>query len=448
MNFNEWNKKIKSEKFINFNKSFKENILNILISFLEKFGTTHYLSKVNNKILNESFSNIGSYRDIIIAFDIEFQSALVDNNKSVKRFKKDKSALDDYFASFIREFGALIFVKDTNNDWYFVGNILINFRDISDIFSRLNCKYIMGINSTVKSETLKKMQDNDKYFDIKNIFDLLLDDKNKIGETITKIKELIKINPIINSFVNKRKLNEIYSILESLNNLNNSNNVDISVIKEHVMKLKRIVKSVPHDIFGKYLKEQYKDIFLEQLNLYSQDELVKKRTLDKKSELEFLDIFNSLSKKSMFVVKGKRDMEAINNTEILLSNNYKIKFHSYYDIEIFNHFSKMKYGNGQLETTYKGLINTPIYKKNGQQFFGKIIEIIGEDAHNPVVDSLFTIIVASVINMGLNSFFMDDNVILNDDHYRDNIHNNKIIKEGYMNKYVKYKNKYIQLKNK
>ena len=56
------------------------------------------------------------------------------------------------------------------------------------------------------------------------------------------------------------------------------------------------------------------------------------------------------------------------------------------------------FGNAKLETTYKGLIKSKLYHNVFKNFFTKIMKQIGEKAHNPVTDSLFTIIIALMIN--------------------------------------------------
>jgi hypothetical protein len=118
------------------------------------------------------------------------------------------------------------------------------------------------------------------------------------------------------------------------------------------------------------------------------------------------------------------DLIALRNMSMLIQNE-DIDFEHYYDIETFNGFSNFQYKSSQLENTYKGLIETNIYKTIAKPFFDNIIDDIGDKAHNPATDSFFTIVVAVTMNL-----------IIND--YPEN-------KKG---GYSKYKSRYLSLKNK
>ena len=110
-----------------------------------------------------------------------------------------------------------------------------------------------------------------------------------------------------------------------------------------------------------------------------------------------------------------------------------------YDIETFNGFSKMYFNNAQLDTTYYGLTKTDIYNRFAKSFFDDIVKEIGEKAHNPVTDSLFTIIVAVAMNLIINEYFTKGQK----GGY--NINTNNANK--YANAYYKYMLQYMDMKN-
>ena len=170
-----------------------------------------------------------------------------------------------------------------------------------------------------------------------------------------------------------------------------------------------MLKDISFSIFGQFVQDEddYYNNFIRQWDLYMNDPEVINRTLTDQQEKLFFDYFKVIIGHAYIVVKGKRDMDALNNTYKLISDseNSKIGFDSYYDIEIFNQFSRRISGSGQLENTYNALIKDKLYIKHIKPFFDYVQIKIGSNAHNPLVDSMFTIVVAIVINIGINKYF-------------------------------------------
>lgn len=125
-----------------------------------------------------------------------------------------------------------------------------------------------------------------------------------------------------------------------------------------------------------------------------------------------MELMESIIKDSILVIKGKQDIIAIKNSFTLVLNRSGPTMDNNYDIETFNGFSKNMFDSSQLEETYKNIIKYDSYHQtNAKAIFDEIKKDIGDKAHNPVVDSLFTIVVAVVINIGLNEFFSKKRMI-------------------------------------
>lgn len=316
-----------------------------LNKFIKKFVIPVML-KVDDKT-SQALTLIGGHKKIIISFDIEFQNT---------------SKL-----SYIREFGGIMFMK-REDEWYYVGQIFVNFNNIEKYHidpSIIRIIYSKYATITPKTKTI--METNEKVF---NLIDL------GPGELFN---------------------NETFNCIAS--------KAEKEIIKHRILNNKPITTSINNILFNIYPKKlkhcpHLSSRINKQKTLYYADKLVKDRTLKKSNEKLFLKLFEIISDYTYFIVKGKRDIEAINNSYALIFGvPSEVKFSSVYDIEIYNKLSVEIWGNGKLETTYKGIINTAIYNEI-KGFFDKIV--IGQDAHNPVTDSIWTITIALCI--GLQNF--------------------------------------------
>lgn len=377
---------------IELSEHLENNLRNPLYKFIEKFVTPNIILITDN-ILTNSLNLVGGYQPLIISFDIEFQNAIMKNHKE---YYSEPTLMGDKSVSFIREFGGIIFLKG-NNKWYYLGNLLFNFANVEKYkVNSLNIRLTHSKYSTVTEDTKNKMMLNEQAF---NIIDL---PKN----------EIVK-NWLFNKFYNEDERKHIISLL-----------VKDQLSEQENNYINKKLQNINFNTYGIYLNSWYQNILKTQQKLYYGDKLVKDRILGNKDEHNFMDLFGVLSKYTYFVVKGKRDMEAIINSQKLIKNKSNITFKSIYDIEIFNKMSQNIYGNAQLETTFNGLIKTNIYKDNFAAFFDPLLS---GDAHNPMTDSLWTIIVALCIANGTNEYLSDKN--------------------NYTLEYEKYKKKYIELKN-
>jgi len=211
------------------------------------------------------------------------------------------------------------------------------------------------------------------------------------------------LDPIIKSDILKLESENVRSkVTELLDEIKQTKNK--SEIQRKIKLIKQRLRKIPFAIYRKYLKDNKRKIFDLQYDLYYKDPLVKERLMDKGAEKEFVNSFIDLSRKSCFIVKGTRDLDAMNNIASILKTKNNFDFNHIYDIELFNGFSKIKFGNAQLEKTYDGLIQMPIYKKNKTDL-EVILGSIGGVAHNPVMDSYYTLVVALIINVGMNDCF-------------------------------------------
>jgi hypothetical protein len=434
INYQMWSEKVDSVS--------KNDVVNTIKKLFKKFGSSYDFIKIDDPILLNAFTNIGNHLKVIVAFDVEFISAHDDSSIYGGYIKSQKNT-----CSFIREIGLIVFIKDDQGFWYYLGNIFVNFPTIIPIFGVQDLKYLMATYSTVTDETAAKMKLHDEHFNFAPLFDPLIKyfKKNQKDKFVAKIDELcnnFQRNPLI-----KQEKTKLIDKLEELRKLD----FDMNYLIKEINYLKRLVKDIPFSTFGGNLTGKYLDMFTKQWELYNNDSLVIDRLLSKTDANKFLQLFIEMAPRVLFVVKGQRDMEAVKNstsilnvvvtTGPLVSYHVYINFPHFYDIEIFNELSRRIYGSAQLEKTFEGMTNTSIYKTHGDPLFSKIFgDLKDVKAHNPMIDSLYTIIVAAVVNMGLNDYFSkpDRPQLKRTDRFD--------ITEKYLKKYKQYKKIYLQLK--
>ena len=421
------------------NLHFNENIKNNLITFFEEFHHKTSLSfiPISDPKLIDAFNNINNYKPLSICLDIEFQSAIITNDKYISNetIKNEKSA------KFIREIGMLFFIKDQDYNIYYVGNIFLNFKSLADFgFDIKNIRLIGVKYATVTEDTFSKMDNLENKFHIDTLIEPLYQKKlfgneKKYKSEIKQIINTLSKNYLFNNLLKQNVKDTIFNILGKLQNISNIDNFD-NVLKE-LKYIKKQLNNAQYEIYSKYLNDINQKDFNKLNTLYWNDKLVKDRLniINGKYDV-FMKLFKVLSSDSILIVKGKMDLIALKNMFVLIIDKNDLKLEHYYDIETFNGFSSTHYKGSQLEDTYKNLINYEIYKKIAKPLFDQIIINIGDKAHNPVVDSLFTIIVAIIINLGLNEYFSK------------NINTNLIAGNLHYDNYLKYKTEYSNLKNK
>ena len=348
--------------------------------------------KIKNPKIKDAFVNIKSYKNVYIIFDIEFQTSIVDKTNN---YKIDASPRGEIIASFPRELGMMLFIRDRSNDVYYLGSTHTNFRWLVDHgFNKHDLKYMLSMYTTVSDSTLKRMLENDKIF--------------KLEHELNELKDG-NYDPLIESEVFRLESDNTQSkVIDIIAELKEVDPYDDQEKQRKISVINRSLQKIAFAVYGKYLIKT-KHAFDDQFKAYYADELVKSRMLSKKQELQFVTAFIDVSHDTCFIVKGLRDLDAMSNIGTLLKIDKTLDINHIYDIEIFNGLSKMKYGSAQLEATYNGIIGSSIYKKNNEDL-KEIVTTIGGMAHNPLMDSYYTLVVALVINMGLNEYFPSNGI--------------------------------------
>lgn len=426
MDINKWKNNIN-------NLSINDNLKNNIISFFQYFGhndSFSFIKITDQKIIN-AFNNINNYKQLSICFDVEFQSAL--------STKKNIVYDDNGKIVYIREIGLMFFVH-YENFIYYIGHIFLNFKSLDkfDGFHKKDIRLITSKYATVTNVTHELMSEYEDVFHIDTILDPLdqLDKNNFINDG--KYKRIVNdiSKELFQNYLFKKKLDQKTkdNIKISFGYLLKAETIE--QVQIEIKYIKRQLNNIQYEIYAKDLEGSN---LLKNFNkiheLYWNDKLVIERLklIEGKYE-EFMQLFNLLSKDAILVVKGKMDLIAMKNTANIINPKITMNINKLYDIETFNGFSKMHFGSSQLENTYRSLIETNIYKGSVKMIFTKIGKSIGEKAHNPVVDSFFTIVVAVIINIGLNECFWDK-------------FSGGEIKSYYYIKYVKYKHEYLRSKN-
>ena len=302
------------------------------------------LKNVDTFILNEKLqtilNKITSLSSILI-FDIEFQS--------------------NFNERYLLEMGGILLVKQ-DNKWYYYGNFHFNLPPVKTL-SKLNVIQSDYIN--VSKQTQKKIENIEKQYLYHKKLEQYKNDPIKFIKYYNSIKNLPIIKKKIKIDLNKDNFNKLYKKVK-----------DISF----TLKLKDIGSENFYKIWKLYLEDKY----------------VKDRTIiPTKKWLKSL--YNMLTN-SLLMVKGNMDIIAINN----LMKQYNLpvlpKTILVYDIAFFNDIFRKMCNNAQLENTYHCIIEKNLLDHELNKDFKKIFKsLVLNDkkliAHNPLVDSFYTLIV-------------------------------------------------------
>lgn len=302
------------------------------------------LKNVDTFILNEKLqtilNKITSLSSILI-FDIEFQS--------------------HFNERYLLEMGGILLVKQ-DNKWYYYGNFHFNLPPVKTL-SKLNVIQSDYIN--VSKQTQKKIENIEKQYLYHKKLEQYKNDPIKFIKYYNSIKNLPIIKKKIKIDLNKDNFNKLYKKVK-----------DISF----TLKLKDIGSENFYKIWKLYLEDKY----------------VKDRTIiPTKKWLKSL--YNMLTN-SLLMVKGNMDIIAINN----LMKQYNLpvlpKTILVYDIAFFNDIFRKMCNNAQLENTYHCIIEKNLLDHELNKDFKKIFKsLVLNDkkliAHNPLVDSFYTLIV-------------------------------------------------------
>lgn len=404
MNIEYWLKKINSLQLIG-----KEKIKKIIIDFFILFHSdkNHNFIKIEDKQLNMALDNISFHKSLLISFDIEFQHIVLDNNKI--NFHSRKIMTGDETAHFIREMAMLFFINDDKGNWYYIGNIFINLKPLHTFgFPKHNLLLISHIYSTVTPETKENMKELQNGFHIHQILDDIIPCKGKENvttslmraEKIKDVMEKLKQNYFIQKFGFTEMINHNIEVISKNKNSE-------KIITDELRYMRKKIYQIQFNIVYKYLNNYFKKKFIQAYNTYWEDPLVRERTkLTSGKEEKFCDLLIDMSYFSKFLVKGLNDLQCIENT-IKLVKGIEVKFDRYdlyYDIAIFNGYSSNFFGSAMLEVTYQNLLPKKSYK-NMELTLNRIHKLIGGDiqAHNPLVDAYYTLVVGVVINNMINN---------------------------------------------
>jgi hypothetical protein len=307
-------------------------INNIPLKNLDTFKLNEKIQSILNKITSLSS---------ILIFDIEFQS---------------------YFNErYLLEMGGILLQKQ-NDKWYYYGNFHFNLPPVKTL-SKLNVIVSDYIN--VSKKTQKKIENIEKQYLYHRKLEKYKNDPIKFMNYFNSIKDLPLIKKKIKVDINKNNLKQI-----------------LKKIKEITFNLK--IKDIGNDNFHKIW------------NLYLEDKYVKERTIIPTEK--WLKSLHNMLTTSLLMVKGNMDIIAINN----LMKQYNLpvlpKTILVYDIAYFNNIFRELCNNAQLENTYNCIIEKnlldPELNKDFKQIFKSLV--LNEKkliAHNPLVDSFYTLIV-------------------------------------------------------
>ena len=256
---------------------------------------------------------------------------------------------------YILELGLIIFEKG-NDTPILIDHV--NFPLLSDRNIRLiNSKY-----STVTKETEDKMIKLEEKFTI----------DVKDPESIKNNEKLIKFIP------NKNIRNKIKN--------NNIKSDEINSIQQNVDKL-------TFNLFRNRLSGSYRNYFNQILQLYINDELVKKRLI---KPVEYLNKLKNYLLDMTLVHKENMDIMALNNDFKMYNININ-KNIMHKDIRTYNDEFNRKYNTSKLYESYVNL-KRDYFNEELQRFDNNLEDKLKEKmpiikAHNPLSDAYFTVIV-------------------------------------------------------
>jgi hypothetical protein len=299
--------------------------------------------KLNNKIqtILNNITSVSSKSSILI-FDIEFQTHFNDKH--------------------LLEMGGILLVKQ-ENEWYYHGNFHFNLPPVK-IISKLNVIQSDYIN--VSKQTKQEIENIEKEYLYHKKLEKYKDDPIKFMKYYDSIKDL----PII-----KKKKLKVDCVAHNL---------------------KQVIKKIKDISFTLKLKDIGSDNFHKIWDLYLQDKYVKERTI-KPTKQWLISLYETLTS-SLLMVKGNMDLIAIDN--LMKQYNLPIlpKTILVYDIAFFNDIFRKLCNNAQLENTYHCIIEKnlldPYLNQDLKNIFKSLVLIDKKlVAHNPLVDSFYTLIV-------------------------------------------------------
>jgi len=272
----------------------------------------------------------------------------------------------------ILELGLIIFEK--NNDT----PILIEHVNFPLLINS-NIRLLTSKYSTTTEKTEILMKKLEEYFYI-NIRDF---------ESIKNNKDMIK-------FIPNKQTKELLKEVITTNNYT----LISSKSDDKIDSIQKSIEKISFNLFKNRLSSKYKNIFYKIMNLYMNDDLVKKRNVNPKQYLEKLRGYLS---NMTLVHKEDMDLLALNND--LRKYDVPVKEKLYHkDIADYNNTLIKKYNTAKLYESYLHLKKDYILKDNKLKEFDenlyKTLQVIMPviKAHNPLSDSYFTVLVFLIMN--------------------------------------------------
>ena len=163
------------------------NINNLFIklnSFSEPFV-------INDALVNKALDYIANFNKIIVTFDIEFHNIVKHNKVACSEFigiiKNEREV-----SPFVREIGVIFLAKDVTNKWNFLGILFVNF---NNDYKNNDVIYILSKYATVTDSSKKIMMNGDKYFNIQETINKIIQTNN--DSQITDLNLLKYLSPFI-----------------------------------------------------------------------------------------------------------------------------------------------------------------------------------------------------------------------------------------------------------
>jgi len=300
------------------------------------------LKKIINIGLNNKLTEIYNKKtklNYIISFDVEFIRYLIKNEQKQN----------------IHEMGGIILIKK-NNKWYLYCIFHFNLKPL-----------ITNIN---------------QYYFLKSLYNTVSDKTNK---KLIKIENKILPENNINNF-EKMNITKIYLSKTKINKLVLLRCTDNEKLEKKLGKIKHMIKGSDLIKYPEY------DLFKKSIYLINNDKEVLKRQINYQNK--FINLTNLLFSKSLLIVKGKEDINALKNHTLMLNEKY-IELNNIVDIAEYNDILHKKCNSAELEKTYYCLSNLNF--TNDYKSYLKIIkDFTNLKAHNPLVDAYYTWIIYNI----------------------------------------------------
>jgi hypothetical protein len=291
--------------------------------------------------LSSLLSYIGGFTKYVFIFDAEFQHV----QRNIKH---------------ILEFGGIVFEHDTDKKWRYVANFHFNLPPIKENLGIIHSTFL-----TVTPATAAQMADIEKDY----LFHPRLEELKHDQVAFIEYYYQVMNSPIV-----RKKNIPFYDPKTEQNKI-------IKTFKNFTFQLTK--KDVGHDNWRRMWK------------LYTNDPLVKKRTLVPTKA--WLSSFVDVLQNSVAIVKGTQDLVAIDNL-LARYNIPKIQGKlNTVDIAVFNAIFRQRCDSAELEKSYWCLIEKKLIDPELKPYLKQIYKSLAVPeftAHNPLVDSFYTLVVA------------------------------------------------------